>query len=64
LPTRADLVAFIKTFSERWEKEKPGDAIKVPAEPPVTLGSIFHGKAQRPGLVSPRHILRFPGTVA
>src|SRR5258707_14605804 len=24
---RANLVAFIKTFSERWEKEKPGDPI-------------------------------------
>jgi mono/diheme cytochrome c family protein len=42
---RADLVAFIKTFSPRWEKEKPGDPIQVPAEPPVTIESIAHGKA-------------------
>ncbi len=41
---RADLVAFIKTFSPRWEKEKPGDPIKIPAEPPVTIESISHGK--------------------
>jgi mono/diheme cytochrome c family protein len=42
---RADLVAYIKTFSPRWEKEKPGEPIKIPAEPPVTIESIAHGKA-------------------
>jgi len=42
---RADLVAYIKTFSPRWEKEKPGDPIKIPTEPPVTIESIAHGKA-------------------
>jgi len=42
---RADLVAYIKTFSPRWQKEKAGDPIKVPAEPPVTIESISHGKA-------------------
>lgn len=42
---KADLVAYIKTFSPRWEREKPGEPIKVPAEPPVTLDSIAHGKA-------------------
>jgi mono/diheme cytochrome c family protein len=42
---RADLVAYIKTFSPRWGKEKSGDPIKVPAEPPVTIESISHGKA-------------------
>lgn len=42
---RADLVAYIKTFSPRWQKEKAGDPIKVPAEPPVTIDSISHGKA-------------------
>ena len=42
---RADLVAYIKTFSPRWQKEKAGDPIKVPAEPPVTIDSIAHGKA-------------------
>ena len=42
---RADLVAYIKTFSLRWEREKAGEPIKVPAEPAVTIESISHGKA-------------------
>jgi mono/diheme cytochrome c family protein len=41
---RADLVAFIKTFSPRWKTEKAGDAIPVPAEPKLTLESIKHGQ--------------------
>jgi cytochrome c oxidase cbb3-type subunit 2 len=41
---RADLVAFIKTFSPRWKTEKPGVPITVPPEPPVTVASIQHGK--------------------
>jgi mono/diheme cytochrome c family protein len=41
---RADLVAFIKTFSPRWKTEKPGDPIQIPAEPALTVGSIQHGK--------------------
>ncbi|MBZ5701641.1 MAG: cytochrome c [Acidobacteriia bacterium] len=41
---RADLVAYVKTFSERWKNEKPGTPIEVPAETPVTLESINHGK--------------------
>ena len=41
---RADLVAFIKTFSPRWKTEKPGDPIQVPAEPAVNLESMQHGK--------------------
>jgi len=40
---RADLVAFIKTFSPRWKTEKPGDAIQVPAEPALSAASIKHG---------------------
>src|SRR5579862_7856965 len=40
---RANLVAFIKTFSPRWVTEKPGTPIPVPAEPALTLGSIKHG---------------------
>jgi cytochrome c oxidase cbb3-type subunit 2 len=40
---RIDLVAYIKTFSPRWQSEKPGDIIKVPPEPPVTKESIAHG---------------------
>ena len=42
---RADLVAYIKIFSPRWDKEKPGQPIQIPAEPPVTIDSISHGKA-------------------
>jgi len=41
---RADMVAFIKSFSPRWKTDKPGEAIHVPAEPAVTLDSIKHGK--------------------
>jgi cytochrome c oxidase cbb3-type subunit I/II len=40
---RADLVAFIKTFSPRWKTEKPADPIQVPPEPALTVGSIKHG---------------------
>jgi cytochrome c2 len=40
---RADLVAFIKTFSPRWKSEKPGDPIQVPPEPALTVASIKHG---------------------
>jgi len=40
---RVDLVAYIKTFSPRWQSEKPGDPIKVPPEPAVTMESITHG---------------------
>ena len=41
---RADLIAFIKTFSPRWQTEKAGDPINVPAEPALTLNSIKHGQ--------------------
>jgi len=40
---RQDLVAYIKTFSERWKTEKAGEPIKIPAETPVTIESIRHG---------------------
>ena len=41
---RADLVAYVKTFSARWEKEKPGPPIAIPAEPAVTIPGILHGR--------------------
>jgi cytochrome c oxidase cbb3-type subunit 2 len=41
---RADLVAFIKTFSPRWKNDKPGEPIAVPAEPKLTIDSIKHGQ--------------------
>src|SRR5580658_7955819 len=40
---RADLVAFIKTFSARWVTEKPENPIPIPAEPKLTVESIKHG---------------------
>ena len=40
---RVDLVTYIKTFSPRWQSEKPGDPIKIPPEPAVTMESITHG---------------------
>ena len=41
---RADLVAYIKTFSARWKNEKPGTPITIPPEPPLTIESILHGR--------------------
>src|SRR5947209_15443865 len=41
-PNRADLVAYVKTFSARWEKERPGAAITIPPEPAVTIAGILH----------------------
>jgi mono/diheme cytochrome c family protein len=42
---RADLVAFIKTFSPRWKTDQPSHPITVPPEPKVTIESIKHGQA-------------------
>jgi cytochrome c oxidase cbb3-type subunit 2 len=41
---RADLVAFIKTFSPRWKTEMAGVPIVIPAEPKLTVESIKHGQ--------------------
>jgi cytochrome c oxidase cbb3-type subunit 2 len=41
---RADLVAFLKTFSPRWKTEQPGAPIAVPAETPLNLDSLKNGK--------------------
>lgn len=41
---RADLVAFIKTFSARWVTEKPGTPISIPPEPKITIDGIKHGQ--------------------
>jgi mono/diheme cytochrome c family protein len=41
---RADLVAFIKTFSPRWKTEEPGVPIAIPAESKLTIESIKHGQ--------------------
>ena len=42
---RADLVAFIKTWSPRWAKEKPGTPLNIPPETPITIDSILRGRA-------------------
>ena len=41
---RADLVAWIKHFSPRWQSEKAGEAIKVPPAPEVTAERIKAGQ--------------------
>jgi mono/diheme cytochrome c family protein len=41
---REDLVAYIKTFSPRWQREKPGTPIQVPPEPEVTAERIKAGQ--------------------
>jgi mono/diheme cytochrome c family protein len=42
---RADLVAYIKTFSSAFEEEKPGDAIPIPPEPADSAESVKRGAA-------------------
>jgi len=40
---RANVVAYIKTFSSRWS-QGPGTPIPVPPETPATMESILHGR--------------------
>lgn len=40
---RADLVAYIKTFSSSFQEEKPGTPVEIPAEPPSNAESIQRG---------------------
>jgi mono/diheme cytochrome c family protein len=42
---RADLVAYIKHFSAKWQTQKPGAPIQVPPEPEVTADRIKAGQA-------------------
>jgi mono/diheme cytochrome c family protein len=41
---RADLVAYVKTFSNRWKDEPAAKPISIPTEPPVTSSSILKGR--------------------
>lgn len=41
---RADLVAFVKTWSPKWSTEKPGTPIVIPPETPNTPESVGRGK--------------------
>ncbi len=41
---RLAVIQFIKTFSDRWEKEAVGRPIALPPEPPITAESLEKGK--------------------
>jgi mono/diheme cytochrome c family protein len=41
---KIDLVAYVKHFSSKWTTEKPGEVIKVPAEPEVTADRVRSGQ--------------------
>ncbi|HEV2749960.1 MAG TPA: cytochrome c [Gemmatimonadales bacterium] len=41
---RADLVAYIKTFSPKWKTTKAGTPITIPQEPALTIESVLHGR--------------------
>lgn len=40
---RTDLVAYIKTFSSRFQEEKPGTPLQIPPEPPSSAESVQRG---------------------
>jgi mono/diheme cytochrome c family protein len=41
---RADLVAYVKHFSVRFQNEKPGGPIPIPPEPPITAEAVKKGQ--------------------
>jgi cytochrome c oxidase cbb3-type subunit 2 len=41
---RANLVAWIKHYSPRWQTEKPGTPIQIPAEPEITAERVKAGQ--------------------
>jgi cytochrome c oxidase cbb3-type subunit 2 len=41
---RADLVAYVKHFSARFQTEKPGEPIQIPAEPEITADRVKTGQ--------------------
>jgi cytochrome c oxidase cbb3-type subunit 2 len=41
---RADLVAYVKHFSQRWQTEKPGALIEITPEPAVTAERVQAGQ--------------------
>jgi mono/diheme cytochrome c family protein len=41
---RVDLVAYVKHFSPRFQKEKPGEPIQIPPEPEITADRIKAGQ--------------------
>jgi plastocyanin len=42
---RADVIAYVQTFSARWRSEKPGTPIAIPSEPTPTAASLQRGQA-------------------
>lgn len=53
---RADLVAVVKSFSPRWQNEKPGTPIVIPAETPINIESIL----RRPRDLPEERVLEVP----
>lgn len=47
---RADLIAYIKTFSARFKEEKPDVPVQIPPETPNTAESVARGKELFRGL--------------
>jgi mono/diheme cytochrome c family protein len=43
--TRVDLIAYIKTFSNRWKTQGAGTPIEIPPETPADIESILRGRA-------------------
>ncbi|HTV60744.1 MAG TPA: c-type cytochrome [Verrucomicrobiae bacterium] len=41
---RVDVLAYIKTFSPKWQTQKAGTPITIPAETPKTIESVLHGR--------------------
>ncbi len=41
---RLAVIQYIKTFSDRWEKEAVGRTIAMPPEPPITIDSLEKGQ--------------------
>jgi len=41
---RADLVAYVKHFSARFQNEKPGEPIQIPPEPEITADRVKAGQ--------------------
>jgi len=41
---RADLVAYVKSFSDKWQGGAPGASITIPPETPVKIEGILHGR--------------------
>ncbi|MDQ2979284.1 MAG: c-type cytochrome, partial [Acidobacteriota bacterium] len=43
--SRMDTIAYIQTFSSRWQDDKPEAAISIPPEPAYSVESVKRGRA-------------------